>query len=236
MAMKKASNMSVDMAELVSFWANWMLIASLVVGVIATFGVVLSSSVKEQFAAARISANEVETARAKESAARSNERAAEAELKLEQLRNQIAPRHLDRTKFIDALKGQPSAPVEVMYITEDAEAFEFAQQIRQALEAAGWQVTKYGPIPRDLKIANSLPSTAMAVGGQPSGVTIVVHDLSPDEQDAVSRKMAGKDWIKTPWTVLSNATEEGIGRVSGHSGGADAPPAGILRIVVAAKP
>ncbi|TWB20018.1 hypothetical protein FBZ99_101809 [Rhizobium sp. ERR 1071] len=228
--------MSLSMAQLISTWSSWMLLASLVVGVISTFGINISSNVKEQFAAERIAANEAETARARESAAQSNERAAEAELKLEQLRKQVGPRHLDRVKFSEALNGQPSAPVEVLYITDDQEAFELSQEIRQSLEAVGWQILKHAPIPKDLPLASSLPSAAMAVGGQPTGVTIVVHDATSVELDAASDRMLGKNWVKTPWTVLSGAISDGLGQVSGHVGGSEAPPAGTIRIVIAAKP
>ena len=43
--------------------------------------------------------------------ATSNAIAKEAELKLEQLRRQVAPRQLKRETFMKELSGQPSAPV-----------------------------------------------------------------------------------------------------------------------------
>ena len=39
--------MSLPWAESISFWANLLLICALIVGVIATFGIIVSSNVKE---------------------------------------------------------------------------------------------------------------------------------------------------------------------------------------------
>jgi len=39
--------MSLPSAEFISFWANWLLVGALVVGVIATWGIVVSGNVKE---------------------------------------------------------------------------------------------------------------------------------------------------------------------------------------------
>jgi hypothetical protein len=52
----------------------------------------------------------VAMAKAKTEAARANERANEAALKLEELRRQVAPRQLNRDAFLKAIDGKPKAP------------------------------------------------------------------------------------------------------------------------------
>jgi hypothetical protein len=39
--------MSLPWAELISFWSNWVLIVALIIGVAATYGIVVSGNVKE---------------------------------------------------------------------------------------------------------------------------------------------------------------------------------------------
>jgi hypothetical protein len=165
-------------------------------------------------------------------AATIRERAANAELKLEQLRRQVAPRSLKRDVLIRALEGQPKAPTEIMYLRDDAESFELAQQIALAMEAAGWQITSRRPIP---PTSDPEAITAMAVGGQPSGVTVVASGVTQEEADADFNAMMGKDWIRTPWTVLTRALGDSLGKVGGNAGGLNSPPVGTLRLVVSPR-
>jgi hypothetical protein len=46
--------MSLPMAEFISFWSNWILIGALIIGAIATYGIVVSGNVKESAANAEI--------------------------------------------------------------------------------------------------------------------------------------------------------------------------------------
>jgi F0F1-type ATP synthase assembly protein I len=39
--------MSISWAEFISTWSNWVLIVALIVGVLATYGIVVSGNVKE---------------------------------------------------------------------------------------------------------------------------------------------------------------------------------------------
>jgi hypothetical protein len=165
-------------------------------------------------------------------AATIRERAANAELKLEQLRKDLGPRQLQRDVLIKELTGQPMARVEIMYLQDDPECFELAQQIGAAIRASEWPVDNPRPIPS--LIISDLP-TSMSVDGQPSGVTIVASGVTREEANAAQNAMLGRDWIKTPWTVLMHAMSAGLGKVSGHAGGPNAPPKGVLRIVVAPR-
>ena len=69
-------DMSLPVAEFVSFWANWTLVAALVLGVVATYAIVISGNAKERHwadekrqVAERVAANEATTARAQAEAA-----------------------------------------------------------------------------------------------------------------------------------------------------------------------
>lgn len=162
-------------------------------------------------------------------------RALEAELKLEQLRKDIAPRRLDRIKFTEALAGAPKAKVEIMYLGHDPECFDLAQQIQGGLKEVDWEVISIGPIPQDL-IASYPGPAGMAAAGQPSGVTVATHSPSPDEIGTIQYKRTREDWIETPWNALNYALTEALGRGSASAGSHNAPPKGILRVIVSPKP
>ena len=160
------------------------------------------------------------------------ERAATAELKLEQLRKDLGPRQFQRDLFIREITGQPSARVEVMYLQDDPECFGLAQQIWRALEDGKWPVEVPKPIPP--LIISNFP-TAMSVGGQPSGVTVVGGGITQEEADAQMNALQGKEWVKTPWTVLMHALGEALGKIVGSAGGVSPPPEGWLRVVVSPR-
>jgi hypothetical protein len=117
--------------------------------------------------------------------AAANARTAEAELKLEQLRRQVAPRQLNREAFFKAIEGQPKARVEIMYLRDDPECFDVAQQIWRLLEDARWDVTPPVPIPSSgEQDALQRGPTSMSISGEPSGITIAVHSFSQAEVEA----------------------------------------------------
>jgi hypothetical protein len=162
--------------------------------------------------------------------AKQQERAANAELELERLKMQAGPRRINRGEFLKALDGQPKAPVEILYLRDDQESFEFAQEIENVLRMATWEVISRGPIPA----SGSESPTAMTVGGQPSGVTVVVHSVSEEEAESGQKRFTGKEWLRTPWTVLQHAFEQSTGE--SHASTNTGVPPGILRVVVAPKP
>jgi hypothetical protein len=169
-------------------------------------------------------------------AAQFRESAAHAELETARIKERLAPRFMRREPFLAALKNQPKGRVEILYLRDDPECMEVAQNIALLLEEAHWTVLSRGPLRAndDAPGANNLPSM-MTVGGQPSGITVIAHSLTPEEFDAASNRMFGKPWTKTPYTVLSYAITQGIGRVNGAGGAPIPPPEGTLRITVAPK-
>jgi hypothetical protein len=85
---------SLSTAEFVSFWANWLLVGALVVGVIATWAIVVSGNVKE-------AALKRDVAAANQSAGAANERAAQLEKEATEARAEIA-RANERTEKLRA--------------------------------------------------------------------------------------------------------------------------------------
>jgi hypothetical protein len=209
-------------------YANVALVLSLVTGVAATALVVWTGGVKEQYL-------NVELTATKERAATLENDAAQAKLELQKLKDETGPRKLDREIFQKTLEGQPSAPVEILYMRDDADSLEFAQEIENDLVHAHWTVISRLPIPTPTG-ANADPTIpiAMTVGGQPSGVTVVAHSVSEEESQATWNAVIGKDWIKTPWTVLSVAFGRSMGKMSGA--GTASCPEGRLRVIVAPRP
>jgi hypothetical protein len=157
----------------------------------------------------------------------------EAETKLERLKIQVGPRRINREVFLKALEGQPKSPVQILYLRDDQDSFEFAQEIANLLERAKWDVIAREPIPTLTELSSSDIPTAMSVGGQPSGVTVVAHSVSEEDAEATSNHMSGKAWVKTPWTVLSNAFLEALG--TGQAASHNSVKERTLRIVVAPK-
>jgi hypothetical protein len=215
--------------------SNALLIIGAALALVGTLGAIWSGGVRERFFDTKISKNQSDTAKANVEAARANERANEASLKLEELRRQTAPRQLNRDAFFKAIDGKPKALTKIMYVRDDPECFDVAQQIYRVLKDAKWDAISPVPIPsNDPNLRPDIP-IAMSVGGQPSGVSVIAHSVSDEEAEAGKNISFGRDWKVTPWTALSNAVLESLGRVGGGGGGATAPPEGELRIVVAPR-
>jgi hypothetical protein len=137
-------------ADQVFTWANWLLLASLIVGVVATFAIVVSGRERD-------AASKRELARAQEGAAIANERAAglerdaaAARLETERLKGLLAWRRIspDQTAhLVAALRGKVTGRVWVEHVDSDPEATQFHDDIWRTLQAAqlnlavfhGWQ-------------------------------------------------------------------------------------------------
>lgn len=168
-------------------------------------------------------------------AAAQRERAAKAERDLLELQKRTSPRQLNRDAFLRALEGQPKLPVQILYLRDDPDSFRLSIEIREALRTARWSVTEPEPIPVSAAPPRSGPAipTTMSVGGQPSGITVVAHSLSEREMEAVRDRILGRDWVKTPWTVLRNAFLESMGSVNGSAN--SMCPRDALRVVIGPK-
>ena len=166
--------------------------------------------------------------------ANANARQAEAELKLEQLRQRVGPRQINQEAFLKVLEGKAMAPVEIMYPREDGEAFNLSIQIRDLLRAAQWQASEPLPVPPNVVARLANQPSHMAVGGQPTGVSVVVRADTQEEFRALQDREAN-----TPINAIVKALLSTLGSISSYAGGSDiftAPPNGIVRIVVGPKP
>lgn len=211
-----------------SVWLMWIAaICSAAAAISGLLGAIISREVSSL--TQRESAEKIAAANAL--AAKSNEAAANAALKLEQLRMQVGPRQFNRVAFLEVLNGATVGNAQIVYLRNDPECFDVAQQLWHLLEEAGWQVTAPAPI---FDGRNAEPA-AMNADGQPAGLTVVASIQSQAEADAQNLRAAGQAWAHTPFTMLTYAIEQGIGRVATHINGPNRPPHGIVRVVVAPR-
>lgn len=201
--------------------STWVGVFALVIGVMCSALIAISGKMRDDSLKLELSA--------------SAERVAAAELKTEQLRKQLGPRQIQRDLFLKTIEGQPQANVEIVYLRDDPECFDVAQQIWRLLQDAKWDVVAPVPIPQSASIASQKNPTAMSVDGQPSGVTVVTHSVTEQEAEAQSKQILGEPWERTPWTALMNALNQSLGRIGGSGGGSNSPPEGTLRVVVAPR-
>jgi len=179
-----------------------------------------------------------EAAKANAQIAEASARQKEAELKLEQLRDRMRQRHINGDQFLKILEGRPKAPVEILFIKDDGEAFQLSLEIRDWLKRASWEVEEPRPITgADLapRLAQNHPS-AMAAGGQPQGVSLFLRaEGQADFDREADNPLDANAPINTPRKALSRALLESLGTLSGGMSGENGRP-GVLRIIVGPKP
>jgi len=138
-------------AESVHIWANGLLIISLIVGVVATYAIVVSGNIKEKKFKAELSQANGRAAEANQKAAELNERAASLEkeaatarLELEKLKKKQAPWTLSKnqiSRLKDLLMRAPKGAIEVRYIISEAErAGKFAKTLAIIFKQCGYDV------------------------------------------------------------------------------------------------
>lgn len=214
--------------DTVTVWLMWVAaISGALAAISGLLGAIISREVTT--VAQRESAGHIADANAL--AAKSNEVAATATLKLEMLRAQVGPRQFNRAAFLGALQGEPVGTVQIVYLRNDPECLDVAQQLWRLLEDSGWHITPPVPI---FDGRNAQPA-AMNVDGQPAGLTVVASTQSQAEVDAQQLRTMRQPWVHTPFTVLTHAIEQGIGRVATHVNGPHHPPPGTIRVVVAPR-
>jgi hypothetical protein len=119
---------SFETASFVYKWANWCLLASLVIGVISTYLIVSMGNIKEEYLSRDLAAM--------------HERAANAELELAKIRT---PRTLtlEQQESIAASLKQFSGTSFDVASDTDKEAVDFAGQIEDTLAKAGWKQVEW---------------------------------------------------------------------------------------------
>jgi hypothetical protein len=224
--------MSLPWAEFISYWANWILVGALLVGVISTIGIVVSTNAKEhhwdqekRLAALRISTNESETARANERAGEAIERAAQADRKTAEAQLELfklkAPRQLNSEVFRRELAGKPKWQIVEFWFVDASDCRFFAMEITVELAQAGW----IAALPKPLQGANvasehaAIQSPIESWGAHPTGVSIVANSIEDGSPQAALRN------------ALANALPGW--QVTGSRDSSMRP--GTLRIVVAPR-
>jgi hypothetical protein len=74
--------------------------------------------------------------------AEANARAAEVELKTEQLRKAMAWRRLDKETFATEISGSPNAAADFVYAENDPDSFHLAVTLQILLLEAGWRLSR----------------------------------------------------------------------------------------------
>jgi hypothetical protein len=195
---------------------NYVLLGSLVVGVVATYAVIRLQGLESE--EAKTALDEYKLAVAGD-IAEANARQAEAELALAHLQKRVAPRRILAADFLKSLEGglKPSLPIEILYSRDDADSQQLASQLYTLLSLqAKWPVDFERPLP-PATIDSYLPSTLLA-GGNTSGVTIVEN---PGDQD------------RTPGGALKVALIKSLGSIAWAR--KSELPVGKVRIVIAPR-
>lgn len=215
-------------ADSVFFWANWVGVVALGVGVVCACAIAISGKIRDDSL--------------KLSLADAKAKTAVAELQLAQLRKLAGPRIIRMDVFLKELEGKPKAPVAIWYLPDVADGYMFSMRLLGLLSSAKWEVAFPIPIPDlDEKVVQSaFPGAeklvsylrgvprAVVAGGQPSGVTVVgdasTHDPAVLDNDTPLRAL---------FHALAASTNFGM---SASPASQFAPvPKGTLRVVVAAK-
>ena len=165
---------------------------------------------------------------ANERAGVATKRAAQAELRLEQLRKDTGPRAIAWGAFATAIKGQPAGNAEILYLRDVPDALSLADTIRALLISADRKVALARPNPDTPATSSSPTPLAMTVGGQPSGITVVASRIPVDETAPLTKEYGAL------MEALSLGLDVGIAEVYG--GRDPTMPEGLLRIVVGPRP
>jgi hypothetical protein len=156
----------------------------------------------------------------------------EAMLELERLRKQFGPRYIDPVPFLANLAGQPKSPTEILFLRDDPDCIRLGQQILFLLLQADWPVSAPRPIPASDNFPFSVSPSAHSVGGQVSGVSIVVRFGELDGVALAELPGPGK-MANSAYLALGGALMRALG---GIGLGTDTEiPSGSVRIVVAPR-
>jgi len=123
--------MSLPSAEFISFWANWLLVGALVVGVIATWGIVVSGNVKE-------TALKRDLGEAVARASEANARALQAELELVKYRVGRSLGEEQKRQMEEVLKSAPKGPVIIKPNFLSPEPTRYGNELSEVFNKSGF--------------------------------------------------------------------------------------------------
>jgi len=222
------SEMSLATASLVGTIANWVLLVSLLSGVLSTFVIVKTSDVKEDHWAEdrRISNERIAELTTQGDLARKE--TAQAKLELQQLR---FPRRLDSDKLKAGIEGIPPQFFEVLYDQSAADGSILAFQIFAVLGIVGWKTDQKLPAPLtpqqgpdNLRDVYQLLPLVQQAGGSLWGVSVVTKAPITEDPKAPERILAMTllASVASPVQIVGGAKDETM-------------PAGKIRIIVGPK-
>jgi hypothetical protein len=165
--------MSLPWAEFISFWSNWLLIAALIIGVVATYGIVVSGNVKESAANKEIARLSSEAEASRAAIADANARALEAQLALEKFK---APRTItpfDIEKSIAELTNLTGNSADIFILAEGPEPTALGISILNILLASKWEASSW----------------TWSAGGAATGVLISLKPESNWKRDRIEKKI-----------------------------------------------
>lgn len=156
---EKHMSISFETAALVQDVANWVLIGTLFVGVVATYLIVWMGNIKEEYFSQSIASANAEAARAKEGAARALQGASEANVAAEKLRVEAEQARLETEKIkatvqwreipqdkidkLTSLLAKNPSGCQIQYVANDPEAFALALRYTTAFKKAGWKAAMF---------------------------------------------------------------------------------------------
>jgi hypothetical protein len=143
-------DLSESSANTIYHVASVLIVAGALIGLLGAFGATWAGGARDRFADRRLSDNTTSTAKANETAAIANERAASLEkeaaaarLELEQIKERQRPRSItpeQREAFIQLLSPIEKGKVTFKVNAGDNEALDFAVAIQEMVKSAGCEV------------------------------------------------------------------------------------------------
>ncbi len=132
-------------ADDIFFWANWVLVGALVLGVLATYAIVVSGSIRDRELKKELKEKDDRISSANERAKQLEKDAANARLEQERLKSVVAWRSLTKEQhdpLITSLKGHKFS-VWTSWVGKDPEATIFRNQIDATLKEAGLETKHF---------------------------------------------------------------------------------------------
>lgn len=155
--------------------------------------------------------------------AQATQKQTEAALRLEQLKKQVAWRHIPADEFLKALQSGPKARmVNILYLRDDPECWCLAKEFLDVLNRAHWPFGFPEPIKPNETLPFSMYPSTESIGANPTGISVEVNKLKfPDREDT------------TAFGVLTNAIVDTLGGVSPREN--KSLPDGVFRIILGPK-
>ena len=136
--------MSLPWAEFISVWSNWMLIGALIIGVVATYGIVVSGNVKESAANTEIARLSSEAEASRAAIADANARALEAQAQLAQFKAPRTVTEAQALRFIEEATKYSGTQADIWIIGDTPEPTGIAQIILKLLETSLMEMDRRG--------------------------------------------------------------------------------------------